>query len=114
MFGVHSNEAFGIVHLVLYVAGNDMWAPTPPPGLGRIHKGGGSGLTVVRCKYFETCVHIKNTIKNSYQDGVGRTTQALDHVVVLHILIWDKRKSQINEYSDKTEGEEEDTYNQTR
>ena len=36
----------------------------------------------------------------SYQDGLGRTTQTLDHVVVVHILIWDKRKSQINEYSD--------------
>jgi hypothetical protein len=31
---------------------------------------------------------------------LGRTTQTLDHVVVVHILIWDKRKSQINEYSD--------------
>ena len=56
---------------------------------------------VVRCKYFEVGVHIKNPIKNSYQDGLGRTTQTLDHVVVVHILIWDKRKSQINEYSDK-------------
>ena len=55
---------------------------------------------VVRCKYFEAGVHIKNPIKNSYQDGLGRTTQTLDHVVVVHILIWDKRKSQINEYSD--------------
>ena len=43
---------------------------------------------------------IKNPIKNSYQDGLGRTTQILDHVVVVHILIWNKRKSQINEYSD--------------
>jgi hypothetical protein len=56
---------------------------------------------VVRCKYFEAGVHIKNPNKNSYQDGLGRTTQTLDHVVVVHILIWDKRKSQINEYSDK-------------
>jgi hypothetical protein len=56
---------------------------------------------VVRCKYIDTGVHIKNPIKNSYQDGLGRTTQTLDHVVVVHILIWDKRKSQINEYSDK-------------
>ena len=24
---------------------------------------------VVRCKYFETVVHTKNLIKNSYQDG---------------------------------------------
>jgi hypothetical protein len=57
---------------------------------------------VVRCKYFEAGVHIKNLIKNSsYQDGLGRTTQTLDHVVVVHILIWDKRKSQINEYSDR-------------
>ena len=55
---------------------------------------------VVRCKYFETGVHIKNPIKNLCQDGLGRTTQTLDHVVVVHILIWDTRKSQINEYSD--------------
>ena len=55
---------------------------------------------VVRCKYFEAGVHIKNPIKNSYHDGLGRTTQTLDHVVVVHILIWDKRKSQINEYND--------------
>ena len=54
---------------------------------------------VVRCKYFEAGVHIKNPIKNSYQDGLGRTTQELDHVVVVRILIWDKRKSQIIEYS---------------
>ena len=58
---------------------------------------------VVRCKYFEAGVHIKNPMKNSYQDGLGRTTQTLDHVVVVHILIWDKRKSQINEYSDDRE-----------
>ena len=31
---------------------------------------------------------------------LGRTTQTLDHVVVVHITIRDKRKSQINEYSD--------------
>ena len=42
---------------------------------------------VVRCKYFEAGVHIKNPIKNSYQDGLGRMTQTLDHVVVVHILI---------------------------
>ena len=41
---------------------------------------------VVRCKYFEAGVHIKNSIKNSYQDGVGRSTQTLDHVVVVHKL----------------------------
>ena len=59
--------------------------------------------SVVRCKYFEAGVHIKNPIKNLYQDGLGRTTsQTLDHVVVVHILIWDKRTSQINEYSDIT------------
>jgi hypothetical protein len=40
---------------------------------------------VVRC--FEAGVHIKNPIKNSYQDGLGRTTQTLGHVVVVHILI---------------------------
>ena len=56
---------------------------------------------VVRYEYFEVGVHIKNPIKNSYEDGLGRTTQTLDHVVVVHILIWDKRKSQINEYSDR-------------
>ena len=32
-------------------------------------------------------VHIKNPIKNSYQDGLGRTTHTLDHVVVVRILI---------------------------
>ena len=42
---------------------------------------------VVRLKYFETDVHIKNPIKNSYQDGLGRMTQTLGHVVVVHILI---------------------------
>jgi hypothetical protein len=43
---------------------------------------------VVRCKYFEAGVHINNlAIKNSYQDGLGRTTQTLVHVVVIHILI---------------------------
>jgi hypothetical protein len=30
---------------------------------------------IVRCKYFEASVHTKNPIKNSYQDGLGRTTQ---------------------------------------
>jgi hypothetical protein len=42
---------------------------------------------VVRCKYFEAGVHMKNPFRNSYQDGLGRTTQTLDHVVVVHILI---------------------------
>jgi hypothetical protein len=42
---------------------------------------------VVRCKYFEVGVFIKNPIKNSYEDGLGRTTQTLDHVVVVHLLI---------------------------
>jgi hypothetical protein len=42
---------------------------------------------VLRCKYFEAGVHIKNPIKISYQDGLGRTTQTLDHVVVVHIII---------------------------
>ena len=41
---------------------------------------------VVRCKYFEAGVHIKNPIKKSYQDGLGRTTQTLDHIVMVHIL----------------------------
>ncbi len=41
--------------------------------------------SVVRCKYFEAGVHIKNPIKNSYQDGLGRTSQTLDHVVVVHM-----------------------------
>ena len=42
---------------------------------------------VVRCKYFEVGVQFKNSIKNSYEDGLGRTTQTLDHVVVVHILV---------------------------
>ena len=42
---------------------------------------------VIRCKYFEAGVHIKIPIKNSYQDGLNRTTQILDHVVVVYILI---------------------------
>jgi hypothetical protein len=42
---------------------------------------------VVRCKYFEAGVHIRNQIKNSYEDGLGRTTQRLDHIVVVHILL---------------------------
>jgi hypothetical protein len=42
---------------------------------------------VVRYKYFEAGVHIKNSMKNSYRDGLGRMTQTLDHVVVVHILI---------------------------
>ena len=57
---------------------------------------------VVRCKYSEAGVHIKNPIKNSYENDLGRTTQTLHHVVVVHILISDKRKSQISEYSDQT------------
>ena len=35
---------------------------------------------IVRCKYFGAGVHIKNPIKNSYQDGLGRTIQTLDHI----------------------------------
>jgi hypothetical protein len=42
---------------------------------------------VVICKYFEAGVYIKNPINNSYQDGLGRMTQTLNHVVVVHILI---------------------------
>ena len=53
---------------------------------------------VVKGKYFEAAVHIKNPFKNSYQDGLGRMTQTLDRVVVVHILTWDNRKPQINEY----------------
>ena len=41
---------------------------------------------VVKGKYFEAGVHIKNPFKNSYQDGLGRMTQTLDRVVVVHIL----------------------------
>jgi hypothetical protein len=51
---------------------------------------------VVRCEYFEAGVRIKNPTKNSYQDDLGRTTQTLDHVVVVHILIG----APINEYND--------------
>ena len=42
---------------------------------------------VVRCMYLEAGVHIKNSIKISYQDSLGRTTQTLDHVVVFNVLI---------------------------
>ena len=42
---------------------------------------------VIRCKYFEAGIDIKKPIKNSYEDGLGRTTQTIDHVVVVHILI---------------------------
>ena len=34
----------------------------------------------------EVGVHIKNPINNLYQDGLGRTTQTLDPVVVVHIF----------------------------
>ena len=43
---------------------------------------------------------LKNPIKNLYEDGLYRMTQTLDHVVLVYILISDKRKFQINEYSD--------------
>ena len=42
---------------------------------------------VVRCKYCEAGAHTQNPIKNSYEDGLRRTTQTLDLVVVVHILI---------------------------
>ena len=42
---------------------------------------------ILEMQIFEAGVHIKNPIKNSYQDGLGRTTQTLEHVVVVHILI---------------------------
>ena len=48
----------------------------------------------------EIVVYIMTLIKNPFQDGLGRTTQTLYHVVVVHILIGDNGKSQINEYSD--------------
>ena len=35
---------------------------------------------VVRCKYSEAGVHIKNPIKNLYRDGLGRTIQTLYHI----------------------------------
>ena len=60
---------------------------------------------VGRCKYFEAgSVHTKNSIKNSYEDGLGRTLDPninLDHVVVVHILIWDKWKPLINDVNFK-------------
>ena len=39
---------------------------------------------VGRCKYIEVGVHIKNPIKNSYQDSLGRTIQTLDHICRAH------------------------------
>ena len=44
----------------------------------------------------EYCIYL---IKNPYHDGLRRTTQTLDHVVVVHILIGHPRKSQMNEYN---------------
>jgi hypothetical protein len=41
----------------------------------------------VRCKYIEAGVHIRNPIKNSYQNGLGGTTPTLGDVVGVHILI---------------------------
>ena len=35
---------------------------------------------VVRCYWFEAGVHTKNPINNSYEDGLGRTIQTLDHI----------------------------------
>ena len=35
---------------------------------------------VVRCKYFEAGVHMKEPIKHSYRDGLRRTIQTLDHI----------------------------------
>jgi hypothetical protein len=54
----------------------------------------------MRCKYFEAGVHIKNPIKNSYEEGLGRTTQTLDNVVVVQILVCNKIKSKNIKYSD--------------
>ena len=48
------------------------------------------------CTLVQRCSSL--TIELNYVQ-LGRTTQTLDHVVVVHILIEDKRKSQINEYS---------------
>ena len=49
---------------------------------------------------FEAGVHSRTQLRNESQDGLGRVTQTLDHVVVVHILIQDKTKYQINECSD--------------
>ena len=42
---------------------------------------------------FEADIHINNQIKNSYQHGLGRTTQTLDHVVVVHITLRQEKVS---------------------
>jgi hypothetical protein len=48
--------------------------------IGRIRPDHLEWENVVRCKYFEAGVHTKNPIKNSYQDGLGRIIQTLDHI----------------------------------
>ena len=48
---------------------------------------------VLICKHFEAGVHIKNPVKNSYHDDLGRTTQTLDHVVVVHINLRQEKVS---------------------
>ena len=57
-------------------------------------------MDVVKCKYFRAGLDIMNPFDISCRDGLGRTTQRLDHVVVFHILSMDKIKFQINEYND--------------
>ena len=57
---------------------------------------------VVRCKYFEAGVHIKDPMKNSYQDGLGGKTPNIRPCCCGPYIFWDKRRSQINEYSDFT------------
>ena len=56
---------------------------------------------VVWCNYVEAVVHIENQIKNSYQYGleIGRPKH-WTMLIVIRVLMWDKRKFQINEYSD--------------
>jgi hypothetical protein len=50
-------------------------------------------------RILENVVYTMIRINMTFQEGLGRTTQTLYHVVVVHILIRDNGKSQINEYS---------------
>jgi hypothetical protein len=77
LFNYHCNLVFTLTPITIFVN----------LGLFRHFETVTNIITWVSCKYFDVGVHIKNPIKNSYQDGLGRTAQTLDHVVVVHILI---------------------------
>jgi hypothetical protein len=55
---------------------------------------------VVNWLHFEAVPHIKNQIKNSDEADLGGAADTLGHVLWVHILMTDKNKFQINDYSD--------------